>query len=74
VDQKYRGRSVPFREIPVDKSDPKDYRVVFAIFGADPDDPGEGLPFFSQLNLIRNYEALLALGYDVGVIGLPTEA
>lgn len=56
------------------KPDPKDYRVVFAILGADPDNLGEGLPFFSQLNLVRNYEALLALGYDVGVIGLPTEA
>jgi uncharacterized protein (TIGR04141 family) len=60
--------------IPTAKPDPKDYRVVFAILGSDPDDPGEGLPFFSQLNLVRSYEALGALGYRVGVIGVPAGA
>jgi uncharacterized protein (TIGR04141 family) len=59
--------------IPVMKPDPKDYRVVFAILGADPDDPGEGLPFFSQLNLARSAQAVEALGYRVGVIGVPPE-
>ena len=59
------------RRIPVDKPDPGSYRVVFAILGADENHPGEGLPFFSQLNLVRTYEALMALGYRVGVIGIP---
>ena len=59
--------------IPAMKPDPKDYRVVFAILGADPDDPGEGLPFFSQLNLARSAQAVEALGYRVGVIGVPPE-
>jgi len=45
--------------------------VVFAILGAG-EKPTEGLPFFSQLNLVRTYEALVALGYRVGVIGVPT--
>ncbi len=59
------------RRIPVDKPDPGGYCVVFAILGGDEDHPGEGLPFFSQLNLVRTYEALVALGYRVGVIGVP---
>jgi uncharacterized protein (TIGR04141 family) len=59
------------RRIPVDKPDPGNYRVVFAILGADENHPGEGLPFFSQLNLVRTYEALKALGYRVGVKGVP---
>ena len=60
--------------IPAGKPEPKEYRVVFAILGADRDEPGETLPFFSQLNLVRTYEAVVALGYRVGVIGIPAEA
>jgi len=59
------------RRIPLGKPDAGDYQVVFAILGGDEDRPGEGLPFFSQLNLARTYEALVALGYRVGVIGVP---
>jgi len=62
------------RRVPVEKPEPGDYRVVFAILGGDADQPGEGLPFFSQLNLARTYEALAALGYRVGVVGVQVTA
>src|SRR5260370_41653865 len=54
------------RRIPADKPDPGDYQVVFAILGAPVEHTGEDLPFFSQLNLVRTYEAVVALGYRVG--------
>jgi uncharacterized protein (TIGR04141 family) len=53
--------------IPVDKPDPRRYRIVFAILGGDPTHPKEDLPFFSQLNLVRTYQALDAQGFRVGV-------
>ena len=59
--------------IPVGKPDPGDYRVVFAILGGNENRPGDGLPFFSKLNLVRTYEALAALGYRVGVMGVPAD-
>ncbi len=64
------------RRIPLEKPDPGDYRVVFAILGLDShqEHPGEGLPFFSQLNLVRSHEALSALGYRVGLSGVPVSA
>lgn len=62
------------RRVPVEKPEPGDYSVVFAILGGDQDRPGEGLPFFSQLNLARTYDALAALGYRVGVIGVQATA
>jgi uncharacterized protein (TIGR04141 family) len=57
--------------VPVDKPDPGLHRGTFDILGGDTDSPGEGLPFFSRLNLVRTYEALVALGYRVGVMGIP---
>jgi len=59
------------RRIPVEKPDTRRYSIVFAILGGDEEHPGQRLPFFSQLNLVRTYEALDALGYHVGVIGVP---
>lgn len=59
------------RRIPVKKPDPGDYRVVFAILRGDVSHPGEALPFFSQLNLMRTFEALRAFGYNVELIGVP---
>ena len=59
--------------IPFGKPDPAAYRVVFAILEGDEKHPGDGLPFFSKLNLVRTFEALAALGYRVGVIGVPAD-
>jgi uncharacterized protein (TIGR04141 family) len=59
--------------IPVNKPDPRRYRVVFAILGTGADAPGEDLPFFSQLNLARTSQALSELGFRVGIIGIPVE-
>lgn len=82
-DEEFRGDARRFlrkirisweRRIPVAKPDPGDYCVVFAVLGAEEQHPGGGLPFFSQLNLVRTYEALTALGYRVGVVGVPANA
>lgn len=59
------------RRIPAHKPDPSRYRIVFAILGGDRNNPGETLPFFSQLNLVRTHQALMALGFDIRVIGVP---
>jgi len=79
-DEEFRGDARRFlrqirpaweRRIPVDKPDTRRYSIVFAILGGDEEHPAQRLPFFSQLNLVRTYEALDGLGYGVGVIGIP---
>jgi uncharacterized protein (TIGR04141 family) len=55
--------------VPTDRPLANLYRVVFAVLGATRDHPGDDLPFFSQLNLARTGEALLNLGFRVGVYG-----
>ena len=50
-----------------------DYTVIFAILGSHSGHPGEGLPFFSQLNLVRTQQALASMGFAVSVVGVLPE-
>jgi uncharacterized protein (TIGR04141 family) len=50
------------RRIPADKPDSGDYQVVFAILGVPEEHPKADLPFFCQLNVVRTYEGVAALG------------
>jgi len=47
-----------------------DYSVIFAILGSYTGHPGEGLPFFSQLNLVRTQEALTSMGFAASITGV----
>lgn len=58
--------------VPAGRPSADSYRIVFAILGTHREHPGEELPFFSQLNLARTGEALLNLGFGVGVYGVRT--
>ena len=58
------------RLIPVKRPDPGKFSVVFTILGAKKVSPGVDLPFFSQLNLSRTYESLIAMGYKVEICGV----
>jgi len=57
--------------IPANNPNPRNFCVAFAILGGDEDHPGQDLPFFSQLNLVRTFEALNPLQYRVAVLGVP---
>jgi uncharacterized protein (TIGR04141 family) len=54
------------------KPNPSQYTIVFAILGADTHQPGQDLPFFSQLNLVRTQESLVSMGFNVELLGIPT--
>lgn len=56
--------------VPADKPDPALYQIVLAIIDAAQANPGEHLPFFSQLNLVRTYEELTSFGYVVSLLGI----
>jgi uncharacterized protein (TIGR04141 family) len=57
--------------IPVNTPNPRNFCVVFAILGGDEADPAEDLPVFSQLNLVRTFQALNPRGFRVAVLGVP---
>ncbi len=57
--------------IPANIPNPRDFCVVFAILGGNQNHPGQDLPFFSQLNLVRTFQALNPLQYRVAVLGVP---
>jgi uncharacterized protein (TIGR04141 family) len=57
--------------IPANTPNPRNFCVVFAILGGDEDDPAQDLPFFSQLNLVRTFQALNPLQYGVAILGVP---
>lgn len=61
------------RLVPATRPSPGDYEVVLAILGAKSRQPGPELPFFSQLNLVRTHEFLVARGFRVAVIGVVAE-
>jgi uncharacterized protein (TIGR04141 family) len=56
--------------VPLSRPSTSSYRVVFAVLGVNREHPGEDLPFFSQLNLARTGEALMNLGFRIGVYGV----
>jgi len=62
------------RLVPHNKPDPSHYNVVFAIIGASGANSAIGIPFFSQLNLLRTFESLTSLGYRVTLLGVPIAA
>jgi uncharacterized protein (TIGR04141 family) len=66
-----RMRAAWAARIPVKTPNPRNFCVVFAILGGDEDDPADDLPFFSQLNLVRTFQALNPLQYGVAVLGVP---
>jgi uncharacterized protein (TIGR04141 family) len=57
--------------VPEERPSAGQYTVVFAILGTQARHPGDDLPFFSQLNLVRTQEALLSMGFAVDVLGVP---
>jgi uncharacterized protein (TIGR04141 family) len=56
--------------VPIGRPVASDYTVVFAILGPHTGHPGERLPFFSQLNLVRTHEALGSMGLNVNIAGV----
>ncbi len=61
------------QHIPAGTPNPRDYKIVFAILGAERLRPADGLPFFSKLNLARTFEALDVMGYRVAVRRVPLQ-
>lgn len=57
--------------VPKGRPSASDYTVLFAILGGYSGHPGEGLPFFSQLNLVRTREAIASMGFAVSIAGVP---
>jgi len=60
--------------IPADQPDTTAFIVVLAILGASAQHPGDELPFFSQLNLVRAVDTIRSMGYRAAVIGVPIAA
>jgi uncharacterized protein (TIGR04141 family) len=56
--------------VPEERPVAANYTVVFAILGSYAGHPADGLPFFSQLNLVRTQEALASMGFAVNVAGV----
>jgi len=56
--------------VPEERPAAANYTVVFAILGTYSGHPADGLPFFSQLNLVRTQEALASMGFAVNVAGV----
>lgn len=53
-----------------DDFDPRKHKVILAFLNCTKKEI-DGLPFFSQLNLVRTYDAISRLGYTVEVMAIP---
>ena len=60
--------------IPAERPAAGSFTVVLAIIGLRDEDPGDDLPFFSQVNLVQTYRALTVMGYGVGLTSIPIGA
>lgn len=71
--RKIAERKPGFEEIiPLDQPDPSRFHIVLGFLGIDNDTlrSPSGLPFFSQLNLVRSIQAIRARGFVVSVCGV----
>jgi uncharacterized protein (TIGR04141 family) len=57
--------------IPVQRPEASEYKIVIAIIGLPGGRLSPHLPFFSQINLLRTYESLTSLGFQVNTLRIP---
>jgi uncharacterized protein (TIGR04141 family) len=50
------------------------YSIIYAFLGTRSDGLASGLPFFSQLTLMRTYEDLISRGFNVFIYGIEIES
>lgn len=58
--------------VPVDRPDPREFRVAFGIISEAPERVPTDLPVFSRVHLVQMADLIERLGYRITVFGIPT--
>ena len=59
--------------ITINRPNTSEIEIILAFLGSKSNLPGHELPFFSQVSLVRTYEALISMGYKFSILGIQPE-